>query len=127
MINKALFVIAAAAAVAAASGVCTVALAFTLYAVMRDVVGIGSAGAAASVAGAAALLILIVAVGLTIKVGAKKKPEPTTAERVAAFVKEKPVVAGAIALVAGIVAARNPKMLMGLLAAFLEPKAGRKT
>jgi len=124
LINKALFAIAAAAAVAAASGVCIVALAFTLYALMREVVG--PAGAAASVAGAAALLIVIVAAGLAIKVGTKKRV-PGLGERVAGVAKQRPLAAGAVALAAAIFAARNPKMLIPVVLAFLEPKAGRKT
>ena len=124
MIRKALLIIAAAAAVAAAAGVLVVALAFTLYAVLRDV--IGPAGASASVAGAAALLMLILALIVAGKAGAFRR-EPTIGEKAAAFVKEKPLTAAAAALAAGVFAVRNPKALMALALAFLEPKGGRRS
>ncbi len=124
MIKKALLISAAAAAVAAAAGVCVVALAFTLYALMRDVVG--PAGAAASVAGAAALLMLIAALIAVAKAGAFKK-QPTLGEKAAAFVREKPVTAAAVALAVGVFAVRNPKALIPLILTFLEPKGGRRS
>jgi hypothetical protein len=125
LIGKVFLAFAAAAAVAAASGVLVVALAFTLFAAVRDVAG--PAWGSASVAGAAALLLVIAAAVLALKAGVKKKKQATVPEKLAAFVRERPVVAGAAALAAGLFAARNPKMLMAVLLAFLEPKAGRKS
>lgn len=124
MIQRVFLIIAAAAAVAAAAGVLVVALAFTLFAAVREVWG--PAWGAASVAGAAALLLVIAAAVLAIKAGVKKK-EPTIPEKVMAFARERPLAAGAAALAAGIFAVRNPKVLIPVLLAFLEPKAGRKT
>jgi hypothetical protein len=124
LIKKALAIVAAAGAILAAAGVFVVALAFTLYALMRNVVG--PAGASATVAGAAFLLIAIVALIAMAKAGAFRK-EPTLGEKAAAFVRDKPVTAAAAALAAGIFAVRNPKALMGVVLAFLEPKGGRRS
>lgn len=95
-----------------------------LYALMLGV--LSPAGAAATVAGAAALLLVIVALALTIKLGTFKR-EPTLGEKAAAFVREKPVTAAAAALAAGIFAVRNPKTLMAVVLAMLEPKSGRRS
>lgn len=71
-----MLVLAAAAAVMAAAGVLVVALAFTLYAAMRDAVGLSPAGASAAVALAASLILLIPALVLAIKASARGR-EPT--------------------------------------------------
>jgi len=123
LIQRLLLAIAAAAAVAAAAGVLVVALAFALYALMRDAVG--PAGAAAVVAGAAALLMVTLGVILAAMAGAFHR-QPRLHERVASFVKEKPLTAAAAALAAGVVAFRNPKVLMAVALSFLEPKGGRR-
>ena len=123
MIKKALAIFAAAGAMLAAGGVFVVALAFTLSALMRGVVG--PAGAAATVAGAAALLMLIAGLIAAAKAGAFRKKR-SLGEEVANFVREKPVTSAAAALAAGVFAVRNPKALMPLVFAFLEPKGKKR-
>jgi hypothetical protein len=124
LIRKALLLVAVAAAIAAASGTLVVALAFALYALVREYAGPAWAGAA--VAGAAALLMIILALVVALQAKLHKR-EPSLGERAAAFVKEKPVTAAAAALAAGVVAVRNPKALLGMLMVFLEPKSRRKS
>ena len=92
-----LLVIAAAAALAAAAAVGVVAAACALYAFLAQYVT--PALDYAILTGAVALIFLIV--GL--------------------------VAAAAAGLVAAFFATRNPKMLMALVLAFLEPKGGKRS
>jgi len=124
ILRRALFYIAAAAAMAAASAVAVFAAAFALYAWMCDF--FRPAGAAAVVVGAAALLLLLAGVAAAMAAGLGRR-EPTLAERAADFARDKPIAALLAALAGGIVAVRNPKTLVAILAAFLEPKRRRKS
>lgn len=123
ILRKALLYIAAAAAIAAAAGIIVVALAFALYALMCSY--FVPAGAAAVVAGIAGLGLLVV--GLSTVAGVNmRKPEPTLAQRAADFARDRPIAALVAALGAGVIAVRNPKTMVAILAAFLEPKTRRK-
>jgi membrane protease YdiL (CAAX protease family) len=125
--KKAVTLLAAFAAIAAAAAVCVVALAFALYAVVRDY--IGPAGGAAAVAGAAALLALILAYVAT----RKAKPKPLKAEdqsmttRLIELARERPLVAAGAAVAAAVVLARNPKILTTVLSAAIAGRAARPT
>jgi hypothetical protein len=116
-----LFYLASTTALAVSAGVIVVALAFALYALVRPYVG--AAGGAAVVAGAAALLIGLLGV-MMASAGRppKKKPtEPQTfVDRIVEFVRDKPVVAIAGAVAAGVMAVRNPSYLGALIRAFTE-------
>jgi hypothetical protein len=125
LIKQILLIFAAAGAALAAAGVLVVALCWALYALMRDQVDLSAAAASAVVAGAIALIFVIVAVIFAVKAGAKPK-EPPIVERLKSFVRERPVTAGAAALAAGVFAVKNPKALLPLLFAFLEPKSGKR-
>lgn len=120
-----MLILAAAAALMAAAAVVIVALAFTLYAVMRDAAGWSPEASSAVVAAVAALIVAIPALGLMIKL-ATRKPEPTVIERLKAFVAERPVSAAAAAAAAGLFAVRSPKTMIALLLAMLEPKRRRR-
>ena len=125
MIQKLLLLFAAAGAALAAAGVVVVSLAYALYALMRDTAGLGAAASAAIVAGAIALIFVGIAAALAIKAGAKPK-EPPMVERLKAFVRERPVTAAGAALAAGVFAVRNPKVLLPIMLAFLEPKSPKR-
>lgn len=125
MIRKFLLLFAAAGAALAAAGVLVVALAYALYALMRDTADLSAAAASAVVAGAVMLIFLIVAVALAIQAGARPKEQPL-AERLMAFVRERPVTSAGAALAAGVFAVKNPKAFIPLLLAFLEPKSPRR-
>lgn len=125
MIKKLLLIFAAAGAALAAGGVLVVALGYALYALMRDQADLSAAASAAVVAGAVALIFVIVAVSLAIRAGAKPK-EPPVIERLKTFVRERPVTAAGAALAAGVFAVRNPKAILPVVLAFLEPKSGRR-
>jgi uncharacterized PurR-regulated membrane protein YhhQ (DUF165 family) len=125
LIRKILLLFAAAGAALAAAGVVVVSLAYALYALMRDVFGFGAASSAAVVAGAVALIFLILFGVLAIKAGAKPKEAPMV-ERLKTIVRERPIVAASAALAAGVFAVKNPKAILPLILAFLEPKSPRR-
>ncbi|MDB5428282.1 MAG: hypothetical protein JWR47_247 [Phenylobacterium sp.] len=108
--------VAAFAAIAAAAAVCIVALAFALYAALRDIVG--PAWAAAGVAGAVALIALILAFVITRK--ARPKPVKGDSQNLTAklieLARERPLVAlGAVGAAAAVVL-KNPRILSAVIA-----------
>ena len=110
-------------ALAVSAGVFVVALAYGLFALVKPYVG--SAGGAGVVAGAAALFIAIIAMILSAMgrptPPRKKTSEPQSfVERASEFIKERPVLAIATALAAGLLAVRNPRYLGAALRAFVE-------
>jgi hypothetical protein len=125
LIRQILLIFAAAGAALAAGAVLVVSLLWALYALMRDQADLSAAASGAVVAGAIALIFVIVAVVFAIKAGAKPK-EPPVIEKLKAFVRERPVTAGAAALAAGVFAVKNPKAFLPLVLAFLEPKKPRR-
>ena len=125
MTAKILQLFAAAGAALAAAGVLVVALAFALYALMRDSANLSAAAAAAVVAGAVAAVFLILFAALAIKARSKPK-EPPVVERLKTIVRERPIMAAGAALAAGVFAVKNPKAILPLILAFLEPKTPRR-
>jgi hypothetical protein len=122
ILRRILFFMASATALAVAAGVIVVALAYALFALVKP--EIGPAGAAAVVAGAAALLIGLIglALGMAARPPKRRKgrePE-NVVERIADFVRDKPVTAIAAAIAAGLMAVRNPKYLGATIRAFME-------
>ena len=81
---------------------------------------------AASVTGAAALLLLAAGLAASLKAGIGRR-QPTLAERVAEFVRDKPLAALAAALAAGFLAIRNPKTLAAIIRELMEPKGGARS
>lgn len=119
--RRVLLLLAAAATLAVSAGVCVVALAFALYALVKPYVG--QAGAAGVVALAAAILIGLVGAVLASQGRARKAktPEPRSfIDRIAQFVRDKPATAIAAAAAAGLMAVRNPEYLGSALRAFIE-------
>jgi hypothetical protein len=131
ILRRLLFLLAGATALAVSAGVFVIALSYGLFALVEPYVG--RAGAAGVVAAAAATLIGLL--GLLL-VGAarppKRKPsEPqSVVDRVMDFVRTKPVTALGGAVVAGILAIRNPSYLGAVARAFMEgrepPRRGRR-
>ena len=114
--------VAAMAAIAAAAVVCVVALAFSLYAAVRDL--IGPAWGAAAVALTAALIALILAAVVTRK--ARPKPVKGDSENLTAklieLARERPLVAVAAVGAAAAVVIRNPRILTAVIAAVFAPR-----
>jgi hypothetical protein len=113
--RKLVGLVAAFAAIAAAAAVCMVALAFAVYAGLREVVG--PAWAAAGVAGAAALLALILAFAVTRK--ARPKPVKDDTQNLTAklidLARERPLVALGVVGATAAVVIRNPRILAAVI------------
>lgn len=115
---------AAAAAFAAAAGVCVVALAYALFAVSRDY--LNPAGSAAVVAAAFAVLLAIGGVVLSMKSKPKPAPEQSPVERLVDLAKQKPLMAAAVAVAGAVIAVRNPAMVATLAMGLMAPKPDRR-
>ena len=126
--RRVLLALVAASAFAAAAAVLVFALAFALYALVEP--KLGAAGASATVAGTTAGLMAVG--GLMIVFAARpRKPAAPVApegvlERALAFIRQKPVLAGAAAIGAGLLAVRNPKYLGEVLRSFLDGRPPAK-
>lgn len=122
--------LAAGAAVVAATAVSVVALAIALYAVLEG--PFGAAGAAAAVAAVFALLIALV--GLVAANRSRHNHDKNhghdhlgIAEKIIDIAKQKPLVATAAAIAAGVLALRNPALVGVILTAFMNSKnTGKK-
>jgi hydrogenase-4 membrane subunit HyfE len=115
--RKVVGLVAAFAAIAAAAGVCVVAIAFALYATVRDY--LGPAWGAAAVALGAALVALVLAWAVTRK--ARPKPVKGDRENLTAklveLARERPLVALAAVGAAAAVVIRNPRILTAVIGA----------
>lgn len=122
--------VTALAVLATSAGVAVVALAFTLYALVRPYVG--PAGAGAIVCGAAFLMLLIAAVALAM---AARPRRPTLAKsdvrdpgrRILTLMREKPITTIAAALGMGLMAVRNPGYIGAALRSFLEGEPRKRS
>ena len=127
MIKKAVSLVAAVAAIAAAAGVCVVALAYALFAVARTY--LGPAGGAAVVAAAAALVAIVVAMVLFRKARPSHRPAPVEEQsfttRLIDLARDKPILATGVAVAAGLVLMRNPKLMTTIVTAAMASKAGK--
>jgi hypothetical protein len=123
-----LLALIAASAFAAGAGVAVVALAFALYALVEP--RLGAAGAAATVAGVTAGLMALGGVLMMVAARPRRRREPVAPEgaleRALGFIRQKPILAGAAAVGAGLLAVRNPKYLGEVLRSFLEGKTPAK-
>ena len=115
------------AALAAAAFTCVVALAFALYAALKEAVS--PAWASAGVAGACLLLILALALGLMIAARPpRKKPgaDKDMLGRLLDLAREKPIVAASGILAAALVAWKNPKITAAIVTAMAAAQAKPK-
>lgn len=125
--RKALSMIAAIAAIAAAAAVCIIALAFALYAALRDL--IGPAWAAAAVAGAAAAIAVILAFLLTRRARPKKVKgdDQNLSARLIELARERPLVAAGAMAAAVAVVIRNPRILTAVATAAFASRKSTKS
>lgn len=126
---------AAVGAMTAAAGVVIVALAYALFAVLRD--PLTPAGASAVVAAVFAVLALIGALVAAAKAkgGRRRRPdrhawdrEPGGASfvgRIAQVARERPIVAAGAAVAAGLLAWKNPRLVAAVMRAFEPPEDWR--
>ena len=120
--NKFVGLVAAFAAIAAAAAVCMIALAFAIYAGLRDI--IGPAWAAAAVAGIVAFIALVIAFVITRK--ARPKPVKGDSQNLTAklieLARERPLVAIGAVAAAATVMLKNPRILTAIVAAAFAPR-----
>ncbi len=133
MLNKTLRLIVIGALVASALGIAILSAAYAVFASLKDLVGPG--GAAAVVAGLFVLIAALVAVfGLQSERPAHgRQPPPADVhpafdfsslglvEKVTDLAHERPLAAVGAAVAVGLVAWRNPELVMLLARSFLPP------
>ena len=123
--KRLVWMIAALAAIATAASVCVVALAFSLYAAVRSLVG--PAWGAAAVAITVAIIAVVQAWTLTRK--AKPKPVKGDGENLTArlieLARERPLVAIAAVGAAAAAMIRNPRILTAVIAAVFASRPPR--
>jgi hypothetical protein len=108
------------AAIAAAAGVCVVALAYALYAVVRE--WLTPAGSSAVVALAFALVAVIIAMVVMGRTRPKPQAEASPVERLVEIARQKPLLAAAGIIGASFIAVRNPGMVATLIMGLMAPK-----
>ncbi len=126
ILRRVLLLVAAVAALMAATGVITIAIAFAVYAAFEPMIGRAYAAAAtagifAALIGLAALILVMMAEGKRRRrASATSRPDAGLMEQIMGLVREKPFAAAGIAAAAGLMAMRNPRMIGAVLGAFLE-------
>lgn len=124
ILRRVLLLIAAAAALVAATGVITIAIAFAVYAAFEPMMG--RAFAAAATAGVFAAVIGLTALVLALmaqanqRARASRRSDASLTDRIMDLVRDKPFAAAGIAAAVGMVAIRNPRVIGAVLSAFLE-------
>lgn len=124
MFDKALSSLLTAAILCASAALAIFAAGFALYALVLP--QLGAAGAAALVAGAAAVLVGLVGLMQLWRTKARDRERAAAQaefssaipEPLRDFMRRHPLGAIAVTLVGGIVAARNPRVVRELVAAF---------
>ena len=115
----------AIAAICTAVSVAIVALAFALFAFVQPYVG--SAGGGAVVAGVAALVALIVGLVAMPRRRRRSSEGPTgVADDLMDLVRDKPIAAVGVAVAAGIMAMRNPRVIIEVVRAMRGGEHRRK-
>lgn len=102
-----------------------VAAAFALYALLEG--PLGRPGAAAVIAALAALTAAVTALIATRKAEPPPMEEQGPADRLIGLAREKPILAAAAAVAAGVVALRNPKIVAAIVSAFVAGKTAGKS
>lgn len=124
IVKRAILIACAVAALATATGVFIIALAFALFAALAP--SVGPSLAAAGVAGATLIIFLLVAIAALLAANPKPRrqpaPEADLTTRLVDLARDKPIIAAAALVAAGVIAVRNPKITAGLVAAFMAAK-----
>ena len=131
MLQKTLTAIVGLVALATATVVAILAVAFALFAVLTPLVT--TAGAAAIVAGVFALIVAIVA--LVVAGGSRHQgydedhggsADFGLVERLFEMARERPLLSVGAAIAAGVIAIRNPALVATIAAAFIERPKHKK-
>ncbi len=129
MIKRIIAGVVAIFAMAAAVATTVVAAAFALYAVLKPY--IGQPGASAVVALVFAIIAGVVALIMGRKAAGqggrrRHEPEPSRADRMVQIARERPILAGAGALAAGLIALKNPQAVASIVSAVMAARAADK-
>ena len=129
ILRKIVMALVAAAAILTASGVCVVAAAYALFALVRE--SLGAAGAAAVVCLAAAVLIGLVGAGAAFQLRGKTKPPAAgpgsgILDQLFELARERPIVSTGALVAAAALAIRNPVVLASVVKALLNKKPAAK-
>jgi hypothetical protein len=116
----------AIAALATAAAVAVVAASYALFALLQPM--FGNAGASGIVTGTFAFLVLV---GGLLAIPRKRRrvrsEGPTgVAEDLMELVRDKPIAAGGVALAAGIMAMRNPRVIAEVVRAFFANRKDKR-
>jgi hypothetical protein len=116
----------AIAAIATSAAVAVAAAAFALFALVQP--ALGDAGAAAVVMGVAALVVVI---GGLLAIPRRRRRSKAdgpagVAEDLMELVRDKPVASAGVALAAGIMAMRNPRVIGEVARAFFQARRERR-
>ena len=124
--------IAAAAATAAAAALCVWASGFALFAFVAPAIGDAAAGAVVAAAAAGALLVVGVYSSRKAKEKAHERTVTAAVEHseplrvVADMVRDRPLVALGVSLVAGLIASREPGLVREIAGALSSPDRYRR-
>lgn len=123
ILKKALGFVAAVAAMAAAAGVCVVAAAFAIYALLREY--LTPAGASAVIAVGAAVIAAILAFVTFRKAQPRplRRDEENLTTRLFDLAREKPLIAAGAAVAAALVLLRNPGVVGAAVSAAMASRA----
>lgn len=123
ILKKALGFVAAVAAMAAAAGVCVVAAAFAIYALLREY--LTPAGASAALAVGAAVIAAILAFVTFRKAQPRplRRDEENLTTRLFDLAREKPLIAAGAAVAAALVLLRNPGVVGAAVSAAMASRA----
>ena len=116
----------AIAAIAMSAAVAVAAAAFALFALVQP--SLGDAGAAAVVMGVFALIVVI---GGLLAIPRRRRRSKTAgptgvAEDLMELVRDKPIASAGVALAAGIMAMRNPRVIGEVARAFFQSRRERR-
>lgn len=120
MMERALRILAAAAAIVAAAAIAVVSAAFAIYAGVSA--WVGPAWGAAAVTAVMALIAVFGVMAFKPRAPAPREEDPADAsliEKMIDMARDHPLIAVGAAIGAGIYAMRNPKLAVALFAAFM--------
>jgi hypothetical protein len=124
--QRLLLAFTAIVAIATAAAIALVAASFAIFALARPYVG--DAGASGVVCGVYALLVLIGGIAAIPRKRRRVRSEGPTgvAEDLMELVRDKPMASAGVALAAGIMAMRNPRVIGEIARAFFANRRERR-
>ncbi len=125
MIEKAFLAFVGVIVISTAAAVGVVAAAYALFEALRA--PLGAAGASGVVAAA---IFLLIAAGAGLMALSRRKPPPpadtSLSAKVLQLARDKPVLAVGALVAAGVIVARNPRLVATAVSAFMAGQSARK-